>query len=243
MLLAAYGIHWLNGQQGASWLHGLKVVAVAVVAQAVWSMAGRSCAERLAGQRHLPGRIRHRSGVARSSVFFCRLSRGRQERLSQRLFSRIMVSFRDSSDTDSSGHWRAPSLESTSGFRGGSVVAGWGQYDSRWNFVGSALSAYLDKCNRFGEELGSRPHPVCRFTNWKIAPWILPQSVLKNWSQKSAWQFRGRRNHFGPCKLSPADLLHSLKLQIARTFSVLCQVYKSILMVLLSISKFAHEAC
>src|ERR1700730_8842944 len=34
MLLAAYGIHWVKGAQGASWLHGLKVVAVAVVAQA-----------------------------------------------------------------------------------------------------------------------------------------------------------------------------------------------------------------
>jgi hypothetical protein len=28
MLLAAYGIHWVSGEQGASWLHGLKVVAV-----------------------------------------------------------------------------------------------------------------------------------------------------------------------------------------------------------------------
>jgi hypothetical protein len=36
-----------------------------------------------------------------------------------------------------------------------------------------------------------------------------------------AWQFRGRRNHFGLCELSPADLLHSLKLQVARTLSVL----------------------
>jgi chromate transport protein ChrA len=34
MLLAAYGIHWISGGHGASWLHGLKVVAVAVVAQA-----------------------------------------------------------------------------------------------------------------------------------------------------------------------------------------------------------------
>jgi chromate transporter len=46
MLLAAYGIHWLSGEQGASWLHGLKVVAVAVVAQAVWSMATKLCTDR-----------------------------------------------------------------------------------------------------------------------------------------------------------------------------------------------------
>src|SRR6266436_4577937 len=47
MLLAAYGIHWVSGEQGASWLHGLKVVAVAVVAQAVWSMATKLCTDRI----------------------------------------------------------------------------------------------------------------------------------------------------------------------------------------------------
>ena len=31
--------------------------------------------------------------------------------------------------------------------------------------VGSALSAYLDKRNRFSEELGARPHPVCWFAD------------------------------------------------------------------------------
>src|SRR5215469_15530130 len=46
MLLAAYGIHWFNGEQAAGWLHGLKVVAVAVVAQAVWSMATKLCTDR-----------------------------------------------------------------------------------------------------------------------------------------------------------------------------------------------------
>jgi len=46
MLLAAYGIHWVSGEQGIGWLHGLKVVAVAVVAQAVWSMATRLCTDR-----------------------------------------------------------------------------------------------------------------------------------------------------------------------------------------------------
>lgn len=45
MLLAAYGIHFLRGEQGAGWLHGLKVVAVAVVAQAVWQMATRLCTD------------------------------------------------------------------------------------------------------------------------------------------------------------------------------------------------------
>ncbi len=46
MLLAAYGIHWISGEHEASWLHGLKVVAVAVVAQAVWSMAIKLCTDR-----------------------------------------------------------------------------------------------------------------------------------------------------------------------------------------------------
>src|ERR1700731_1663099 len=44
MLLAAYGVHWVGQEQ--SWLHGLKVVAVAVVAQAVWSMATKLCTDR-----------------------------------------------------------------------------------------------------------------------------------------------------------------------------------------------------
>src|ERR1700677_4367504 len=47
MLLAASGIHWLSGEHGAGWLHGLKLVAVAVVAQAVWSMATRLCTDRI----------------------------------------------------------------------------------------------------------------------------------------------------------------------------------------------------
>jgi chromate transporter len=46
-VLAAYGVHWIGQQQAASWLHGLKVVAVAVVAQAVWSMATKLCTDRL----------------------------------------------------------------------------------------------------------------------------------------------------------------------------------------------------
>jgi chromate transporter len=46
MLLAAYGIHWFSEAQEAGWLHGLKIVAVAVVAQAVWSMARRLCTDR-----------------------------------------------------------------------------------------------------------------------------------------------------------------------------------------------------
>jgi chromate transporter len=47
MLLAAHGIRWASGGQGAGWLHGLKVVAVAVVAQAVWSMATKLCTDRI----------------------------------------------------------------------------------------------------------------------------------------------------------------------------------------------------
>jgi chromate transporter len=47
MILAAYGIHWAGNPQAAPWIHGLKIVAVAVVAQAVWSMAIKLCTDRL----------------------------------------------------------------------------------------------------------------------------------------------------------------------------------------------------
>jgi chromate transporter len=47
MILAAYGIHWTGNQQAGAWIHGLKIVAVAVVAQAVWSMATKLCTNRL----------------------------------------------------------------------------------------------------------------------------------------------------------------------------------------------------
>ncbi|MBC8159840.1 MAG: chromate transporter, partial [Roseiflexaceae bacterium] len=39
MIAAAYGVALLGGAAGVDWLHGLKIVAVAVVAQAVWGMA------------------------------------------------------------------------------------------------------------------------------------------------------------------------------------------------------------
>jgi chromate transporter len=47
MILAAYGIHWAGNPRAAAWIHGLKIVAVAVVAQAVWSMATKLCTDRL----------------------------------------------------------------------------------------------------------------------------------------------------------------------------------------------------
>ena len=47
MLFAAYGIRWIGGNENPGWLHGLKIVAVAVVAQAVWSMATRLCIDRI----------------------------------------------------------------------------------------------------------------------------------------------------------------------------------------------------
>jgi chromate transporter len=43
LLLFAYGVEAFSGQLNAGWLHGLKVVAVAVVAQAVWGMAKNLC--------------------------------------------------------------------------------------------------------------------------------------------------------------------------------------------------------
>jgi chromate transporter len=45
MLLFAYGVNAV-GATDAGWLHGLKVVAVAVVAQAVWGMARTLCPDR-----------------------------------------------------------------------------------------------------------------------------------------------------------------------------------------------------
>ncbi|MDR6293927.1 chromate transporter [Inquilinus ginsengisoli] len=44
MILFAYGTGWVG--VGGAWLHGLKVVAVAVVAQAVWGMARSLCPDR-----------------------------------------------------------------------------------------------------------------------------------------------------------------------------------------------------
>jgi chromate transporter len=46
MLLFARGVGWAGAVDRAPWLHGLKLVAVAVVAQAVWGMARTLCPDR-----------------------------------------------------------------------------------------------------------------------------------------------------------------------------------------------------
>ena len=46
MILVAYGVASVGDLRGAGWLHGLKLAAVAVVAQAVWSMGRRLCPDR-----------------------------------------------------------------------------------------------------------------------------------------------------------------------------------------------------
>ncbi|HEV2299947.1 MAG TPA: chromate efflux transporter [Stellaceae bacterium] len=46
MILFAYGVAAFGDIAGAAWLHGLKIVAVAVVAQAVWGMARNLCPDR-----------------------------------------------------------------------------------------------------------------------------------------------------------------------------------------------------
>ena len=46
LLLFAYGAKFLQGPIGAGLLHGLKLVAVAIVAQAVWGMARTLCPDR-----------------------------------------------------------------------------------------------------------------------------------------------------------------------------------------------------
>ena len=43
MAAFAYAVAWLGDLSGAGWLHGLKIVAVAVVANAVWGMARSLC--------------------------------------------------------------------------------------------------------------------------------------------------------------------------------------------------------
>jgi chromate transporter len=46
MILFAYGVGRLGDLSHVAWLHGLEIVAVAVVAQAVWGMAGTLCPDR-----------------------------------------------------------------------------------------------------------------------------------------------------------------------------------------------------
>ena len=46
MILFAYGINALGDLHRAGWLHGLKLAAVAVVAQAVWGMGRKLCPDR-----------------------------------------------------------------------------------------------------------------------------------------------------------------------------------------------------
>ena len=46
MVLFALGVARFSGEAGAGWLDGLKVVAVAVVARAVWTMARQLCPDR-----------------------------------------------------------------------------------------------------------------------------------------------------------------------------------------------------
>src|SRR5262249_44695043 len=46
LVLFAYGVGTLEGALGSGWLHGLKIAAVAVVAQAVWGMAKSLCPDR-----------------------------------------------------------------------------------------------------------------------------------------------------------------------------------------------------
>src|SRR5260370_41863538 len=46
MILFGYGVPRFGDLSGAAWLHGLKIVAVAVVAQAVWGMARGLCPDK-----------------------------------------------------------------------------------------------------------------------------------------------------------------------------------------------------
>src|SRR5499426_2312527 len=46
LIAFAYGLGFVDAASGAGWLHGLKLVAVAVVALAVWGMARTLCPDR-----------------------------------------------------------------------------------------------------------------------------------------------------------------------------------------------------
>lgn len=47
MTLCGYGVATVGGLSQAGWLHGLKLAAVAIVAQAVWTMATKLCPDRV----------------------------------------------------------------------------------------------------------------------------------------------------------------------------------------------------
>src|SRR5256885_1138953 len=47
MIAFAYGAQLLSGSSASGWLHGLKLAAVAIVAQAVWSLGRQLCPDRV----------------------------------------------------------------------------------------------------------------------------------------------------------------------------------------------------
>jgi chromate transporter len=57
MIAFAYGVGALGNLEHAGWLAGLKLAALAVVAQAVWAMASKFCAERLTASFAIGGAI------------------------------------------------------------------------------------------------------------------------------------------------------------------------------------------
>jgi chromate transporter len=46
LIVFGYGVSWIGDLSHAAWLHGLKIVAVAVVANALWGMARNLCPDR-----------------------------------------------------------------------------------------------------------------------------------------------------------------------------------------------------
>lgn len=57
MIAFGYGVALLGNVAQAPWLHGLKIVAVAVVAQAVWSMARTLCPDRIRASMAVGGAL------------------------------------------------------------------------------------------------------------------------------------------------------------------------------------------
>src|SRR5580658_4227768 len=46
LIVFGYGVAWVGDLSHAAWLHGLKIVAAAVVANAVWGMARNLCPDK-----------------------------------------------------------------------------------------------------------------------------------------------------------------------------------------------------
>src|SRR5215472_7833419 len=96
MIVFGYGVTALGNLADSVWLHGLKIVAVAVVAQAVWGMARNLCPDRERATiavaaamvaLAIPSAFGQIGAIAASALIGRGLLRGGSPPLSQRAFS------------------------------------------------------------------------------------------------------------------------------------------------------------